>query len=287
MSTAWDDDRLRAKVEDWTPRAGEQIGLGQQNGMVVRVYDHGPADGRDEDGTMVLCSEVRHGSAGVFGDEEEARAYAERIESALLHLRREQERLSHERRELLPGRQAERWRRRDEAREEAREANARAKAEQAEAERLSREAESPDLTLDCPLRGQGWRIVVEPCLSEGTAEDSEGQVLHDSIQAPASAKRKRAPKSEAPDPPPAKAEALPQHVPDADDRPIRQGSRVDYPGGPTGPIENAEVLRIVRVEDDGAYVVEIEDLAGIPFECTSGELVLRDDETGESDDWPE
>ena len=120
--TQWDDDRIKAKIEAWEPAQGTQIGLGQSTGVVVRVYDHGPADGRVAKPVLLLSSEVRHGTAGVFGDTAEASDYAARIERALLDRERAVEALIHERRDLLPERQAVHWTARDQAKAEAAEA---------------------------------------------------------------------------------------------------------------------------------------------------------------------
>lgn len=178
-ATQWDDDRIKARIEAWEPAQGTQIGLGQSTGVVVRVYDHGPADGRAAKPVLLLSSEVRHGTAGVFGDTAEASDYAARIERALLDRERAVEALIHERRDLLPERQAVHWTARDQAKAEAAEANKRAKAHQADAETLGEEARRPEVTVDCPLRGEGWVVLAAPSLTDGTRETNEPRVLVD------------------------------------------------------------------------------------------------------------
>ena len=177
MDTQYQDGRFKAKIEEWTPSAGQQIGLGQSHGMVVRVYDHGPADGTDGPPRMILDSEMKHGSAGVFGDSAEARDYADRIEIATLVSARWSETIIHERREACPRRQSEHWAKRDQAKAEAAEANKRAKQHQQDAERLAAEAEAPGVIADVPLRGEGWAIKLSPSLTDGTHETEEWRVL--------------------------------------------------------------------------------------------------------------
>jgi hypothetical protein len=59
MTTQYQDGRLKAKIEEWTPSAGQQIALGQSHGMVVRVYDHGPADGQTAAPRLVFVDSFR------------------------------------------------------------------------------------------------------------------------------------------------------------------------------------------------------------------------------------
>lgn len=177
MTTQYQDGRLKAKIEEWTPSAGQQIALGQSHGMVVRVYDHGPADGQTTAPRLVFDSEQRHGSAGVFGESDVARSFADRIEAAMIAGARAREAIQHERRVACPGRQGEHWHKRDAAKAEASEANKRAKQHQEDAERLAREADNPDVQTDVPLRGDGWAVKLGPSLTDGTAETDEWRVL--------------------------------------------------------------------------------------------------------------
>lgn len=177
MTTQYQDGRLRAKIEEWTPSAGQQIALGQSHGMVVRVYDHGPADGQTAAPRLVFDSEQRHGSAGVFGESDVARSFADRIEAAMMVGARAREVIQHERRVACPSRQGEHWLKRDAAKAEAAAANKRAKQHQEDAEQLAREADNPDVQTDVPLRGDGWAVKLGPSLTDGTAETEEWRVL--------------------------------------------------------------------------------------------------------------
>jgi len=177
MMTQYQDGRLKAKIEEWTPSAGQQIALGQSHGMVVRVYDHGPADGQAQAPRMIFDSEQRHATAGIFGDTAEAADYAGRIEIALLIAARWRETIQHERREACPARQREHWHRRDLAKAEASEANKRAKQHGEDAERLAKEADDPEVQVDVPLRAGGYAVKLGPSLTDGTAETEEWRVL--------------------------------------------------------------------------------------------------------------
>lgn len=314
MTTQWDAERLRAKVESWTPRAGQQIGLGQSTGLVVRVYDHGPADGRQTPGALVFDSEVAHGSAGIFGGSDEARDFADRIEEAILMREQWREDIQHERREGLDAAQGSRFREYDRAKAEAAEATARAKVQQKEIRTLRDEAAAPDVVLDCPLRGEGYRVILSPSLTDGTIEEAEGRTLVNTIPdpKPKTASRRRSgtvivpaataideaiaateaakpkgrrKKKKTPEPEEA-APKLPKHVPDAGGLPLRIGSRVDCPGHPH--IREAEVTKILRQDQDGSFIVEVEDQDGIPTVAASTELVkIEGRDEPDDQDWPD
>jgi hypothetical protein len=177
MTTQYQDGRLKAKIEEWTPSAGQQIALGKSHGMIVRVYDHGPADGQTAAPRLVFDSEQRHGSAGVFGESDVARSFADRIEAAMMVGARWHETIQHERRVACPSRQGEHWQKRDVAKAEAAAANKRAKQHQEDAEQLAREADNPDIQTDVPLRGDGWAVKLGPSLTDGTAETDEWRTL--------------------------------------------------------------------------------------------------------------
>ena len=141
MTTKWDDERLTARVEACTDdgRPGQRD-LEHAHGYVVRLYDHGPLDGRLTEPSLVYDSEVSDGGVGIFGSEDEAQEYRDRRLAAQLSACRAIETMRADREHALPELTNECVLARAKAKREASEANARGKAALERQDTLAEEA---------------------------------------------------------------------------------------------------------------------------------------------------
>jgi hypothetical protein len=301
--TQWDDDRLVLQVVTRGTKSAI-TGL-DEVGFVVTIGDAGPPDGRTNRPRCLFDSEAVHGEAGRFHDEETAREFGQRRLAGMLRQAREIEAERHRRKEALADRQADLWAEEHRQKEIAKAANKAAKEAEQLARKLSEEAQEPVIALSCNPSEPGWSLWVAPCWTDGTQDGDPRQLvmegmgltgprkLADDSEEPKA--RKRAGKDPAVDraqydeakptgkprrmPPrrkdPESSAKLPEHVPDAQGLPLRVGSRVECPDG-DGALYFATVLRIVRQDQSGGYIVECEDDCGVPVERLSMELIKQE-----------
>lgn len=288
MDTQWDDNRIRATVKARS-NPSPVTGL-QEVGFVAQLHDHGPAGERFAKPVLLFDSESGHGTAGVFGDERSAQAFADRRLEAELRCQREIEAERHRRRDALSERQRDLWAEEKRQKEIAAEARKAATDADKQARKLAEEADEPEIAISCNPSEDGWSLWVAPCWTDGTQDGDPRQLaiagtgmLGPRKVATSEPKRRGLDPAEALvafDKPKRKGKRPPprtSHVPDTKGQPIGIGTEVTFHGG-SG--------RVTAIRGEGDEVMlEIEDETGMPCDILPDDVTrVEDDQPG---DWPD
>jgi len=158
-ATPW-PERIHARVEP--KHGGVQLDL--EPGFVVRLYDR---QAKDPD-APIFDSQWKHGQQGVFGDEAKAEEFRDRILAATIAMHQSVEAERARRGPIAAHLQVEHLAKRDAERAKASAATKRAKEAQDACDRLSREADQPEITIECNPSGRGWKVLASPALVDGT-----------------------------------------------------------------------------------------------------------------------
>lgn len=303
--TPW-TDRISARVEARVLAGQLEI----QPGYVVRLYDR---LAKDPD-APIFDSERAHGDLGVFGAEQEAEEFRDRIREATVAARQQAER----EREIRAPRAIEQGvaeqAKRDAAKAKASAANSEAKAHQKAIDRLQQEAKDPEILVECTPRGKGWRVMAAPALIDNTLGGAprllqkggrkpkpERQVsgaLHEALdayvggasaeEAVEAGKGKGGRRGRGKGKAEPAAEDLPP-VTDAAGQLLRKGSSVELPG--LKPVVRGTIKAIGDYDPKaGAWVLEVEAMVEGELEVLrprSDEVMRLEPEEQPTKDWPD
>jgi hypothetical protein len=323
MTSQWDDDRIRITIKDRGNKS-PITGL-DEVGYVVQLHDHGPPGERSVRGVLLFDSESAHGTAGLFGDPTEARAFADRRIAAEFACQRAIEAERHARKEALSERQRDLWSEEKRQKDIAKAANKAAKEADQQARALAQEAESPDIAVSCNPSDDGWSLWVGPCYTDGTQGGDPRQMVlegHGMLGPRKIADDKTPAKRQGKDPkaaadyyeseaanagdvhpddkpkakrlPPLRkgkpAPAAPQYVPDSAGLPIALGSRVTFlVADGEGVLQESEgsITKIGGLDPSGVHMVEIES-DGKPYDALATECTrVQAEDMPMDEQWPD
>lgn len=253
-------------------------------GLVVRLYDRGPADGRLGEPLLLVDSEVAHGGTGIFGSEKEAEQYRDRLRDAHLAAGRAREQLVEERCKGLPDLGHECIAAEALALAEASAARSRAKAATERHKKLTGDARDPQVLVNCQPRGEGWTVQAALCETEGQTGEPRALASLGGTQPGKGRAAKSKGRATIDEQLEATLEAGggEEGARDCRGDVLKVGSQVSWaPEGEEGPIVG-QVESIVPLAG-GGWSITFEDSAAIPHTCQADEL----ERVEQTEGWPE